>query len=140
MREIEITVTDELRPDLVRTVEEGLSRSSKDAPPRNYRPLGVFAKNVCGDLLGGLTGSTYWEWLNVQLLWVAEESRGTKLGRTLMYRAEDEARSRGCNNAVVDTFSFQARGFYEKLGYKVFATLEDFPSGEQRFYLKKKLV
>ncbi|MGC6728099.1 hypothetical protein ACP0GO_26835, partial [Escherichia coli] len=39
----------------------------------------------------------------------------------------------------LDTYSFQARGFYEKLGYTVFGTIDDFPPGHQRFFGRKRL-
>jgi hypothetical protein len=52
---------------------------------------------------------------------------------------EAEAIRRGCHGAFLDTFSYQARPFYEKLGYEVFGTLEDYPPGHQRFYMRKRL-
>jgi len=38
--------------------------------------------------------------------------------------AEAEARKRGCSNATLNTFSFQAPEFYRKLGYRIVATIE----------------
>jgi hypothetical protein len=52
---------------------------------------------------------------------------------------EVEAILRGCHSAFLDTFSYQARPFYEKLGYEVFGTLNDYPRGHQRFYMQKRL-
>jgi ribosomal protein S18 acetylase RimI-like enzyme len=57
-----------------------------------------------------------------------------------MRRAEAEALERGCRGVYVDTFHFQARGFYEKLGFAVFGTLEGMPAGGARYYLSKKLA
>jgi hypothetical protein len=45
-------------------------------------------------------------------------------GRELIKREEIYAIERGCTDAYLDTFSFQARAFYEKLAYRVFGTLE----------------
>ena len=53
--------------------------------------------------------------------------------------AELEAMRGGCNYMQLETFSFGARGFYEKQGYVVFGVQEDFPPGHRRFYLRKKL-
>jgi hypothetical protein len=39
------------------------------------------------------------------------------------------------NHAVLETFSFQARGFYERHGYHVYATLDGFPPGYQQLFL-----
>jgi GNAT superfamily N-acetyltransferase len=60
-------------------------------------------------------------------------------GKELMKRAETYAIERGCTDAYLDTFSFQARPFYEKLGYRVFGTLENHPVGHQHFFMTKKL-
>jgi hypothetical protein len=60
--------------------------------------------------------------------------------RTKLVRAmEAEAVGRGCHSAFLDTFSYQARPFYEKLGYEVFGALDDYPRGLQRFYMRKRL-
>jgi hypothetical protein len=61
------------------------------------------------------------------------------LGRGPVAQAERIAVERGCHAAHLDTFSFQARGFYEKHGYAVFATL-DYPPERQRFFLRKRLA
>jgi len=54
-----------------------------------------------------------------------------------MEAAEQEARTRGCHAAYVDTFSFLALDFYQKVGYTIFGTLEAFPTGHTRYFLKK---
>ncbi len=61
------------------------------------------------------------------------------LGKELLRRAEDEARACGCVGAHLDTFSFQARGLYEKQGYAAFGALPDCPPGHARFFLSKRL-
>jgi len=58
----------------------------------------------------------------------------------LLRATEDEGRRLGSHSAYLDTFSFQARPFYERHGYEVFGTLEDFPVGQQRYFLRKALV
>jgi len=92
-----------------------------------------------GEVLGGLYGSTGYGYLHLDMLYVPESLRGTGLGRRLMRQAEAEAIRRGCHGAYLDTFDFQARGFYEKLGYTVFGTLEETPPGHRRFFLSKPL-
>jgi len=91
------------------------------------------------EIVGGLVGETFLGWFFVALLWVAEEYRGRGLGRKLMEVAEAEARRRGARNVYVDTFSFQAPGFYEKMGYREFGRLDDFPAGHDRRWLTKAL-
>jgi ribosomal protein S18 acetylase RimI-like enzyme len=89
--------------------------------------------------LGGLSARIVQGWMYVALLAVAPEARGTGLGRRLMAEAEAEAAARGLTGVWLDTFSFQAPGFYERLGYRVFGTLEDSPPGERRHFFAKRL-
>ena len=91
------------------------------------------------EIVGGVIGATYWDWLHVDLMWIKEEFRGRGYGHRLLTAAEDEARQRGAKNAYLDTFTFQAPGFYEKYGYQVFGELADFPTGHKRFFLTKQL-
>jgi GNAT superfamily N-acetyltransferase len=90
-------------------------------------------------IVGGLHGATMFSYLWIDLLFVPESMRGIGIGRKLMMQAEAEALRRGCNGVTLDTFSFQARGFYERLGYQVFGILDDCPPGHSRFYLTKRL-
>lgn len=103
----------------------------------SYRDLVVLSHHG-DDLVGGLIGNTNWNWLFIKQLWVAESFRRRGIGRRLMIAAEQEARQRGCVHAHCDTFDFQALPFYEKLGYSIFAQLEDYPAGHTRFFLQKR--
>jgi GNAT superfamily N-acetyltransferase len=77
--------------------------------------------------------------LFVELLFVPDSLRGRGVGTDLMKRAESEALARGCHSAWLDTFEFQARGFYERLGYTCFGELSDYPAGAKRYFMKKAL-
>ena len=59
--------------------------------------------------------------------------------KTMVAAAEAEARKRGIRNVYLDTFSFQAPGFYKKLGYREFGKLKDFPPGHTRHWMTKAL-
>jgi GNAT superfamily N-acetyltransferase len=106
----------------------------------DYRPLVVVLDGPDGHPIGGLWGRTAYGWLFVRLLFVPEALRGKGVGTDLMSLAEREARSRGCHGVWLDTFEFQARGFYERLGYTCFAQLPDYPPGFSRFFMKKALL
>lgn len=90
-----------------------------------------------GEVLGGLYGSTGYNYLHVDMLFVPESMRGSGLGTRLMQQAEEEAQRRGCHGAYLETFDFQAPGFYQRLGYAVFGRLENTPPGHTRFFLRK---
>lgn len=135
-----VTLTDKPDPTQIRTLHN-LLRSFNDTESGyifDARPLLItLADPATGDVLGGLFGATGYAWLHVDMLFVSESLRGSGLGTQLMRQAEDEALRRGCRGAYLDTFDFQARGFYERLGYTVFGQLEDTPPGHTRFFLKK---
>jgi GNAT superfamily N-acetyltransferase len=106
----------------------------------NYYPVGFFLKSARGEWLGGLLGSLWGGWLHVRFLWVDAAARGHGNGTRLLQAAEAYAVERGCFAAALETHSFQARPFYEKCGYKVFSTLEDWPPGHAKFFLRKQLT
>ena len=89
--------------------------------------------------VGGVIAAVHWDWLYVDLMWIKEEFRGQGYGNRLLVMAEDKARELGAKNAYLDTFSFQAPDFYKKHGYQVFGELKGFPTGHQRYYLRKEL-
>jgi GNAT superfamily N-acetyltransferase len=138
-----ITLTDAPTPEMREAIAGRLLEfnSSRVGNPEPPRPLVlVLSDPASGEILGGLYGWTWMSYLQVHLLFVPESMRGAGIGRKLMMEAETEAMRRRCSAASLDTFSFQARGFYEKLGYSVFGILHDYPPGHSRFYLTKRLV
>lgn len=58
----------------------------------------------------------------------------------LMRAVEKEAKSRGCQQIVVETHDFQAPGFYQKLGFEAVNCVDDYPRGHQYLTLIKRLV
>jgi GNAT superfamily N-acetyltransferase len=105
---------------------------------RDHKPLAITVEER-GKVVGGLVGETYLDWLAIELLWISDEHRRKGLGKLLLAKAESEARKRGARNVYLNTFSFQAPGFYERLGYKEFGRLSDFPKGHSRHWLQKAL-
>jgi ribosomal protein S18 acetylase RimI-like enzyme len=101
------------------------------------QPLDFFLRDDTGLIVGGLTAATYWSWLAIDHLWLREDLRSAGYGRQLLALAERSAQARGCAYAYLTTFSFQARGFYEKAGYHVVGQLTDYPPGETYFWLRK---
>jgi GNAT superfamily N-acetyltransferase len=138
--EFDLAVTDVPDYAVRNAISSGIAKHNRafvDEP--NSRPLTIAAKRSNGDVCGGLWGKTAWGWLNVELLYVSENVRGLGLGKALILTAETEALVRNCWSAWVDTYSFQARAFYERHGYSLFGTLENYPVGHFRFFLQKPL-
>ena len=106
--------------------------------PFDFRRLAVLARSA-GHLEGGLIGETARGFRTIELFWVAPARRRAGLGARLLAAAEQEALSRGCHAAWLDTYDFQARPFYERRGYRVFGELAGFPGGHTRYYMTKRL-
>ena len=92
-----------------------------------------------GRVIGGLWGTTMLRWLQVAMLFVPGDMRGQGVGTNLMAAAEAEARRRTCIGIQVDTLSFQAVPFYQKLGFAPYGVLDDCPPGHQRVLMQKRL-
>ncbi|MFF4182305.1 GNAT family N-acetyltransferase [Streptomyces sp. NPDC001691] len=102
-------------------------------------PLHAWGLNEEGLLAGGLVGRTWAGWLHVDLLWIDAGLRAAGLGTRLLARAEELASARGCGFARVQTWDFQAPGFYRKRGYEVVAAIPDYPPGVTEYTLTKRL-
>ena len=103
-------------------------------PPQ---PLDLFLRTESREIVAGLVADTYWHWLVIEDFWLHAELRGRGYGRQLLALAEATAQVRGCHRAQLTTYSFQARGFYEKAGYQVVGALVDYPPGATYFWLRK---
>jgi GNAT superfamily N-acetyltransferase len=130
-------------PDVFEPINHGLYEYnlSKLGPEitHNYMRVVVSAKGDQGEVVGGLIGEMFWDWLHIETLWVDPNLRGKDVGTQLLHQAEDVAREKGFHHSQLETTSFQARGFYEKNGYQVFAALEGKPPGHTWYYMRKDL-
>jgi GNAT superfamily N-acetyltransferase len=106
--------------------------------PLDFKPLAILIKDEAGLTIGGLWGKSLFRWLIIELVFVPERFRHSGLGTQIMTEAESIAKARGCLGIWLDTYSFQAPRFYEKLGFRMFGRLDDQPPGEQRFFMQKR--
>ena len=138
---LQLKLSDEADPAVRRAIATPLNAfNDAKAGIDPWRPLVITLTDNAGAIVGGLWGSTGYTWLYVELLVVPETQRGSGIGTRLLAMAESEARERGCTSAWLDTFEFQARGFYERLGYECFGKLKEYPPGFARFFMRKNLL
>ncbi|MBE8591994.1 GNAT family N-acetyltransferase [Pseudomonas sp. MAFF 301449] len=136
-----IETSDQPHPDAERLLGSGLAAFNEGITGYNdRRPLTVLIKDAeTRQILGGITGKTTLGTAFLDLFHLPDSLRGTGLGSQLLRAFEDEARRRGCLNAVLYTISFQAPGFYEKNGWVRFGEIPCAPQGSSRIFLTKQL-
>lgn len=101
--------------------------------------LTFFVRDDQGKIVAGLHGWTWGGRGRVQTLWVRSDLRRLGYGTRLLAAAEQEAKARGCDRILLDTFSFQAPLFYQKHGYQIVGVDEDALSDHKQYRLKKRL-
>jgi GNAT superfamily N-acetyltransferase len=133
-------IEDEPSPHDVRVLEDGLYRYNVQQTGRgDGRWLAIFVRDADKAIMAGLSGWTWAGWLKVANLWVRDDVRRRGHGSALLKVAEKEAAARGCTRATLDTYSFQAPLFYQRLGYKIVAAVDDLPAGHKHYTLVKDL-
>ena len=140
VNDLRISVEVDLTKELTRALFDALNYSNvKRTSDGQIEIICVVARDIGGVLVGGTYGEVYWGWLHVLVLWVDPSLRRLGLGSQLLARAEAEAVSKGCRAAWLDTFTFQSQSFYRRAGYEIFGTLEQYPDGHSRHFLRKRL-
>jgi GNAT superfamily N-acetyltransferase len=137
------TVAVEENPDysVWETVSDGLFNFNREKSGiKRTPPIAVIVRDNEQNVKGGLYGNSNWDVFDIDAVWISEELRGQGIGSRLLKLGEEAAIGRGCKIAVLFTFSFQARGFYEKQGYKVFGQIDGYPAGHSSYWLTKKLT
>ena len=135
-----ITVETEPRATDINAITLGLlAYNSEKTGGARFEYLVLTVRDENGEVAGGLVAVVYLSWLHIQALWLKEELRGQGYGDSLLAMAEHEGIKRGCDNACLEKFNFQAQPFYEKRGYVTYAELADYPPGGKKYFLSKSL-
>jgi len=128
---------DSAKREELRNLLRTYNRSKRE--PAESQALDIYLEDEEGNLLAGLTGETFGNWLEIEYLYVSDDLRGQGIGSKILKMAERESKERGCKYSFVDTFNFQAPKFYEKHGYKEVFALKNYPYTGERYYYTKEL-
>lgn len=139
--DLRIEATDEPAVADAAAVDGGLDAyNHASADMGAIRRLACFARGADGKVVAGAVGRYWGTAAEMQQIWVREDLRRTGLGSRVARAFEDLARRRGCDLLYLDTFTFQAPGFYARLGFDIACELPGFPGGCSKFILTKRLV
>jgi GNAT superfamily N-acetyltransferase len=140
METFKISSEPDAHPDDVAVIEAGLNQFNFTVSAiRDVRHVAIFLRDATGIIHGGLIGIMWGGWLHIKNLWITEGLRHQGYGSRLLRAAEHEGRSADCCGAFLDTFSFQARPFYERHGYQCFGELQGHPPGHSHYFMRKSL-
>ena len=116
-----------------------LSHHTSKGHPRKSELFSISLKDKNNKVFGGIIVTFLWNGMEINSLWIDDSVRKQGWGRKLLQAVEKEAVKRKCTIAYTNTFPWQAPKFYEKLGYKLYGKLDDFPKGFSLSYYSKKL-
>jgi GNAT superfamily N-acetyltransferase len=132
-----LTLDDDPPPSFRSDLGQRINAFHGETVPFQSKRFGLRLLDANSELAGGLSGVISWGWLFIDAVWIRDDQRGHGAGRRLMASAEQHAAAQGCHAVWLDTF--QARGFYQALGYSVFGELEAYPDAQTRYFMRKTL-
>ena len=136
-----IDIEDKAKPEDVRFVVGKLEAFNEAHTPTPFQrhEIRLFVRNDLGEIQAGLLGALSMHCLVIQILWVEDVLRGQGMGSELLATAESIAQEKGARQAIVETTTFQAPEFYQKLGYAITCELVDCPLGASSLLMRKML-
>ena len=99
----------------------------------------IITLNDNNSIIGGIVFTIFGEWLEIDFFWVDSEKRSRGYGKQILEKVEIYAKSKSCKYSFLNTFNFQAKPFYEKNGYKVVYTQNNYPITNSRYFMEKQL-
>jgi GNAT superfamily N-acetyltransferase len=137
---MQIAVERDDEGEIFKALVEALIAFNRDAAGVGRgEPVVVTVRDDDGTLRGGVWGRVSGDSAYFDVVFLEEPLRGQGRGRAMMVAAEGEARRRGAHDVWLYTLSWQARPFYEKLGYRCFAALPFMGGRHQRLFMTKDL-
>lgn len=97
-------------------------------------PFGFYAF-LDNEIIGGIIAYKKMQWLDIDILFVDEKFRSNRIGSQLMDKAVEYCKQEELIGIHLFTLDFQAKGFYEKQGFKLIAQIKDWPKGITRYEL-----
>ena len=126
--------------DDIEALRTGLTKFNESFTGAVFREtISSFVKDDSGKIVGGILGEINWNWMHIQGLWIDESVRNDGWGLKILSQMEEYALSKTTTNIRLETTTFQALGFYVKVGYSVFGELSNMPDGHTSYFLQKQL-
>ncbi|XVN42916.1 MAG: GNAT family N-acetyltransferase [Candidatus Rickettsia vulgarisii] len=139
MLPVDVIYEDEMNSSYLKILDKGLIEYNKICEGRGFKPFSFSIIDQDKNFIAGIKGRSFYGELHISLLWVSENHRAKNYGKILMEKTEELAIKRNCQFMAVMTMDWQARPFYEKLGFELEFTREGYDNNSKAYYLKKNL-
>jgi GNAT superfamily N-acetyltransferase len=137
---MDVRIEEDADETVFKALFEGMRVFNRHSIPDLYsRKITVAVRDASGAIRGGTIGRIAGDSMYVEVVWNDDETRSKGLGRRMMLMLEAEAKKSGAREAWLYTMSFQAKPFYEKLGYTQFAELPWQGGKHSRHFMRKEL-
>lgn len=120
-------------------VREGLIAFNEKIIGERDKAVSIFLKDEQAKVFGGMQAFLDTESIYIEALWVEATLQKQGYGTKLIQAAEKEAIKNGCKFSTVDTWDFQAEGFYLKNGYERLGEIKNYWHGHSKIFLRKNL-
>lgn len=110
------------------------------------RAIGEKRRHFCllardaGKIVAACKGYNYADDFHINQIAIAESHRTGGLGRRILAACEDLARERGCRTLRVDTYSYQAPGFYLKCGFEEYHRIRNYRGDHDRVFFRRSVL
>lgn len=121
-----------------KAVHAGLMAYNRTFVP-DTEDLSLAVTDETGAVIGGCDAFRMGTLALLDVLWVDEKHRGAGLGLRILKELEETAAGKGARRLELNTFGFQAPGFYEKLGYRRFGAVEPAAGTYGHYFYVKEL-
>ncbi|MFW9993944.1 MAG: GNAT family N-acetyltransferase [Candidatus Odinarchaeota archaeon] len=137
-----VTLVNPPEEDMVK-IQRGLEDHNRKYPNGELDipspDISLVLKNKEGTIIGGVITSMVSRVMHLEVLWVDRTYRGRGYGKDLVLQAERIGAEKGYTASQTWSFSFQAPGFYQSIGYKVLGIFDGYTDGITEYVLMKKL-
>lgn len=130
-----------LSNDFKRQIYDGFSRHAiaQIGYDEKFDSVAFIASNEKSSFIGAVVVELFWGALHIKYVYVEDEYRGYGIATKLMKHALSYGRNNQCPFAFVETMSFQALSFYQKMGFELEFTRSGFKHNTSFHYLRKNL-
>ncbi len=134
-------IQEEAGPALEKIIFDGFKEHAiEETGQDGFGKAIAFAALDQGEYAGAVVIRAFWGALHIKNMWVHKDSRGKGVGRHLLNQAIIYGKKEKHPFAFVETMSFQALEFYQKMGFVLEYTRDGYVQDISFHYLRKDLI